>query len=88
MHTLISLERSSLNSGAAICDPLVWSNLHPADTLSFQLSYIVSIRDSLAYIPHPTNILQRCRVGLAVAGGGTLEAKVATYLHPVGLWRT
>ena len=36
---------------------------------------------------YSTNIFQRCRIGLSAARGGTVEAKVATYLHPVGLQR-
>ena len=35
----------------------------------------------------PTNISQRFRFGLPAARGGTVEAKVAAYLHPVGLQR-
>ena len=35
----------------------------------------------------PTNIFQHCRVGLPAARAGTVEVKVATYLHPMGLQR-
>ena len=35
----------------------------------------------------PYTHFSRCRVGLSATKGGTVEAKVATYLHPVGLQR-